>query len=349
MDLSSRQSKIIQRIHTAVRLLLGVYALFFLVMLNEKPVALIPSAMLWMTGIWFVLVLMIHFLIAHPSDKPTRLLTWLNIDLIGLYFFILNDPQTPCVALWGALMLLIVQSGWTSGLLLLMISILDVLVALAATMTRFFLWHIPLTSTTTQTLAGISFSAIMLNWVISILRNPPVQVLEPPSRLGLEPEHRLYEAAQWLLPFHQRNMTPITLVRLHISLNPDLPKRARRSLIASLHQLCSELILKRLRACDVAVELSDGDLVLLLADTSTSAAEVMARTLAADLLGSETLNHGHARCDVAIAPIPAEPVAIDQILLKMNEIMYRTRRVSKDSPFFIHIDPHIKTGMHPRS
>ena len=344
MDFSLRPNTSFQRMHSVIRLLPGFYALLLLLVLHEQPVALTTPAMLAMTGLWFVLVCTAHIVVAPTPNSVIKLIIWHSIDLFGIGLFILNTPAPLSTPLWFVLLLLLVQAGWCSGLSLLMMTLMDVLAATLAMMMRSLMWHEPISRTPLQMLVCIMACTALVAWMISSVQRQAQTAKTAMPRTGLEPEERLYEAVQWLLPFHQRNLTPISLVRLHIGLKPDLSKKERRSLKSQLRQFSAELILKRIRACDVAVALNDGDLVLVLADSSTTAAEALARSLCTELRQHQSFSSGKARCDVAIAPIPAEPVAINLILIKMQEIMQRTRHVTKESPFFVHVDPHIKSG-----
>jgi GGDEF domain-containing protein len=124
---------------------------------------------------------------------------------------------------------------------------------------------------------------------------------------GLPRLKALHTSLHYLLPYHQRNKIPMSLVMVHTN-NYNNDQNVMRELATSM--------LSRIRHSDVLVHLDDVDFVVLLCDTSVSGASVLARDLALCLMGDSQV-----KLTFAVSSVSLDNTAIDPLLIRMKDAL----------------------------
>ena len=124
---------------------------------------------------------------------------------------------------------------------------------------------------------------------------------------GLPRLKALHMSLHYLLPYHQRNKIPMSLVMVHV-VNHRNDSQAMKELATKM--------LERIRHSDVLVHFDEDDLVVLLCDTAVSGASVLARDLALCLMGISDL-----KLTFAVSSISLENVAVDPLLIRMRDAL----------------------------
>ena len=108
----------------------------------------------------------------------------------------------------------------------------------------------------------------------------------------------------YLLPFHQRNQTPLTLLLIRIETSQIKDKFYLKEIIS--------LYKSRLRKCDFLVQIDPQHLAVLLSDTNNEQATTVVKALKQLVDKSELKN---SMLNYAIAKFPLEKeIALDHIL-----------------------------------
>lgn len=119
----------------------------------------------------------------------------------------------------------------------------------------------------------------------------------------LQKKH-LVDALFYLLPFHQRNQSPLTLLVIRAEEQQNKSKIYLKELIS--------LYKSRLRKCDFLVQINSQHLAVLLSDTDSEQASKLVKMLK-ELVGKSDLKN--SMINYAIVKLPlANPVALDDIL-----------------------------------
>lgn len=131
----------------------------------------------------------------------------------------------------------------------------------------------------------------------------------------------LHTSLHYLLPYHQRNKIPISLLMIGIKGKVKHPPTM---------QLLVANILERIRHSDVLVHLDDDDFVILLCDTPVSGASILAKDLSQRLKNATTL-----KLTFAVSSISLENTAIDPLLIRMRDAVEQARSQNTDRIIFV--------------
>ncbi|MDE2421410.1 MAG: hypothetical protein KGO49_09560 [Gammaproteobacteria bacterium] len=151
--------------------------------------------------------------------------------------------------------------------------------------------------------------ALMSAWRFEHATDHLKNSIEPDTHpmSGLPRLKALHTSLHYLLPYHQRNKIPISLVMVHV-VNHKHNAQAMKELATKM--------LERIRHSDVLVHLDDDDLVVLLCDTAISGASVLARDLALCLMGISNI-----KLTFAVSSISLENTAVDPLLIRMKDAL----------------------------
>ncbi len=138
---------------------------------------------------------------------------------------------------------------------------------------------------------------------------------------GLPLLHILHTSLHYLLPYHQRNKIPMSLVMIHL---------VGKVGSAEHMQMLSSQILGRIRRSDVLTHLNNDNLVILLCDTSVSGASVLAKDLASSLQ-----QLGGFKLTFAVSQIQHENAAIDPLLRRMQGSLEQAKQQQTDRVIFV--------------
>lgn len=131
----------------------------------------------------------------------------------------------------------------------------------------------------------------------------------------------LHTSLHYLLPYHQRNKIPISLLMIGISGNVKQP---------ATMQILTTKLLERIRHSDVLVHLDDDDYVILLCDTSVSGASALAKDLSERLLDATTF-----KLTFAVSAVSLDNTAIDPLLIRMRDALEQARHQKTDRIIFV--------------
>jgi hypothetical protein len=138
---------------------------------------------------------------------------------------------------------------------------------------------------------------------------------------GLPLLRTLHTSLHYLLPYHQRNKIPMSMVMVHLV--------GKIGNVDHMQMLATNL-LRRIRRSDVLAHLNDDNLVILLCDTSVSGASVLAKDLASILLPVSGL-----KLSFAVSQIALDNAAIDPLLRRMQGSLEQAKQQQTDRVIFV--------------
>ncbi|GAC1371076.1 MAG: hypothetical protein NVS3B3_10740 [Aquirhabdus sp.] len=143
--------------------------------------------------------------------------------------------------------------------------------------------------------------------------------IDPISRLPRV--KALHTSLHYLLPYHQRNKIPISLLMIGFKGRVKHPP-TMQSFVTH--------ILERIRHSDVLVHLDDGDFVILLCDTPVTGASILAKDLSRRLTNATTLE-----LTFAVSSVALDNAAIDPLLIRMRDAVEQARHQKTDRIIFV--------------
>lgn len=138
---------------------------------------------------------------------------------------------------------------------------------------------------------------------------------------GLPLLRTLHTSLHYLLPYHQRNKIPMSLLMIHL---------VGKVGSADHMQMLASYILGRIRRSDVLTHLNNDNLVILLCDTSVSGASALAKDLASHLQ-----QVGGFKLTFAVSQIQDENAAIDPLLRRMQGSLEQAKQQQTDRVIFV--------------
>jgi GGDEF domain-containing protein len=138
---------------------------------------------------------------------------------------------------------------------------------------------------------------------------------------GLPRIKALHTSLHYLLPYHQRNKIPMSLMMVHANNPQNYP--------SAMNELATKM-LARIRQSDVLVHLDEDDFVVLLCDTPVSGASALARDLALCLMGVT-----HLELTFAVSSISLESTAVDPLLIRMREALRQAMNQQTNRIIFV--------------
>lgn len=309
-----------------------------------------PGEFLLTTWAWMQISLVVYaflqILLALPGlmDRPGPISVYLAtvLDVVATLAVVVNDPQPIPVTLLLFPVTLIIPATLLSvqafvGFLT--TSLLSAVLALALRQTTlqqlpdFAFWT--LASLTTLT----ALACLLLNLLVEVLRQRAARVTEADARTGMDNRWTFYEAAKYLLPYHQRNLTPMMVLFAEIEFAGNAGRKLsynQRQQATKQFALISE---QRVRACDIAVQYSENEFAYLLLDTQTRQAEELAAALQQTFNSWARSHDTPAYCHVGLSVVPVRPVALDQILININAALHRAKQYRKGVSGAVFADP----------
>jgi GGDEF domain-containing protein len=148
---------------------------------------------------------------------------------------------------------------------------------------------------------------------------------------GLPRIKALHTSLHYLLPYHQRNKIPMSLMMVHANNSHNDPY--------AMSELATKM-LARIRHSDVLVHLDEDNFVVLLCDTPVSGASTLARDLALCLMGITPL-----KLTFAVSSISLESTAVDPLLIRMRDALKKAVNQQTNRIIFVteekleHISP----------
>ncbi len=311
-------------------LTLTTYALFLL----GGTIFMACSAML---GLWTIL--------RGGQAIVTGLL--LISDLTGWLTLLLNDPSNaaPSLALWPVVMMLqamILPWRWWRWSLGLSLTGATAILAL-----RQFWLHIPLNFTGQSLLLMDIMSAApiaIFSYYLGLMHERTARITEPDPLTGLGNRWTFYEAAKYLLPYHQRNLTPMMVLYAEVEILSQQKKQTSSMVVDLVVKQFASILDRRLRASDVASRYSRCSFALLLADISSREAEKIAFEVQQEFHQWAKNKNYPAFAHLGLAVVPVRPIALDQILININAALFRAKQYKRGVSGAVFADPEQTLG-----
>lgn len=268
------------------------------------------------------------------------------IDVIGALCVVMNDPAPlpPTLILVGATLALAVAQHRLKSFTAVFAGIM--LLTVGALLLRQHFLHqaydFYFVSITLFMLVS-ACTTLILSAHAETLRLRAARVTETDSLTGLGNRWTFYEAAKYLLPYHQRNMTPMMVMFAEIEVIAHKGKHKRKRIGKTINQYLlkqfASIVDQRLRGCDIAVHYGGNEFAFLLVDTSTKDAEIIAFDIQQQFDIWAKQKDLPAYVHIGLSVIPNRPVAMDQILININAALYRARQYKKGVSGAVFADP----------
>lgn len=328
--------------HLALRVVLGLLTLAYAFFVPAK--LLLVSYTVFMIGVILYIavqsVLGLSIILNRANAVLLHAIT--TIDIIGVLLVLVNDPAPlpPTLALVATALALAVAQHRLKSFTAVFAGILVLVVATLILRQQFL--HQPY---------GIYFAAVTLFFLASAcatlilsahaesLRLRAARVTETDPLTGLGNRWTFYEAAKYLLPYHQRNMTPMVVMFAEIETTRQKGKRVGQSINQYLLKHFASIADQRLRGSDVAVHYGGNEFAFLLVDTTTKDAEIIAYDMQQQFDNWAKQKDLPAYVHIGMSVVPNRPVAMDQILISINSALYRARQYKKGVSGAVFADP----------
>ncbi|HET8731734.1 MAG TPA: GGDEF domain-containing protein [Moraxellaceae bacterium] len=328
--------------HLVLRLALVVLALTYAFFVPARLV-LVPYAVftLGMTVYAAAQSLLLLSVMLNRA-RPLLLQAITGIDIAGALFVLVNDPAVlpPTLFLSGGLLALAVAlhrersfhivfgigSALTAGALIIRQEALNR--AFDVPYVAFMLFGLACTA-----------ALLILSTHAEHLRLRAARVTETDPLTGLGNRWTFYEAAKYLLPYHQRNMTPMVVMFAEIEVAPRKGKRVTKAVNQYLLKQFASIVDHRLRGCDIAVHYGGNEFAFLLVDTTTKDAETIAFDMQQQFDTWAKQKDLSSYVHIGLSVVPHRPIALDQILININSALYRARQYKKGVSGAVFADP----------
>lgn len=148
---------------------------------------------------------------------------------------------------------------------------------------------------------------------------PVESEINPVSRLPRV--KALHTSLHYLLPYHQRNKIPMSLLMIGMTGRVKHPPTMQELVVK---------LLGRIRHSDVLVHMDDDDFIILLCDTPVSGASALAKDIGLRLMNETTL-----KLTFAVSPVSLSNTAIDPLLIRMCDALEQARQQKTDRIIFV--------------
>lgn len=322
----------------SLALLALVYAYLVPSQLNLTPYVVFLIGVIVYVGIQSLLGLTLILNRATPAILNT--ITF--VDVIGALLAILNDPgQFPAtlVLAIAALILAATQHRLQSVTAILVVSILAT-VSVASVRQALAGGSYDLTFFSQAVfLLATGVALFVMSSYLEHLRKRAARVTETDPLTGLGNRWTFYEAAKYLLPYHQRNLTPMVVMYADIEVASHKGKKPAKSVNQYLLKQFASIVDQRLRSSDIAVHYGGNEFAFLLVDTTTKDAETIAFDLQQNFNNWARQKELAAYAHIGMAVVPHRPIAMDQVLISINAALYRARQYKRGVSGAVFADP----------
>jgi diguanylate cyclase (GGDEF)-like protein len=328
--------------HLALRISLALLALAY--------AWLVPAQLLLVTYTGFVIGVILYVALQSllglsiilNRANPALLHATTYIDAIAALCVLVNDPapMPPTIILAGAMLALTVAQHRLKSFTA-VFSVVLILISGALILRQQLLkspYDIYFAAITLFTLAS-ACATLILSAHAESLRQRAARVTETDPVTGLGNRWTFYEAAKYLLPYHQRNMTPMVVMFAEIEVTKRKGKKVGKSINQYLLKQFASIIDQRLRGCDVAVHYGRNEFAFLLVDTTTKDAEIIAFDIQQQFDTWAKQKDLPAYVHIGMSVVPNRPIAMDQILININSALYRARQYKKGVSGAVFADP----------
>jgi hypothetical protein len=131
----------------------------------------------------------------------------------------------------------------------------------------------------------------------------------------------LHASLHYLLPYHQRNKIPMSLLMIGLTGRVKHPPTMQELVVK---------LLGRIRHSDVLVHMDDDDFIILLCDTPVSGASALAKDIGLRLMNETTL-----KLTFAVSSVSLSNAAVDPLLIRMRDALEQARQQKTDRIIFV--------------
>lgn len=310
----------------------------------------VPHVLLLTYFSWFTLGVVIYVALQgilgivhsfYGASPVTQYLVSL-LDLAGYLCLLINDPATlppTLVFLPGMLMLTALIQPLNSFLVFYGAALLATALEMGA---RAVFLGIPTTFqvvSVSALLLAVSGVVVLVTLNLDKLRLRSALVTEADELTGLGNRWTFYEAAKYLIPYHQRNLTPMVIMYAEVEIAANHRKQLSRPVVDLVVKQFASIIDQRVRASDIAVRYDRAAFALLMADTSSKDAEAIAFDLQQSFNQWAKQKDFPAYAHIGLAVVPIRPIALDQILININAALFRAKQYKKGVSGAVFADP----------
>ncbi|MFN3586567.1 MAG: GGDEF domain-containing protein [Moraxellaceae bacterium] len=325
-----------------LRISLGLIALAYAWLVPGKLV-LVPY-LVFLIGIivYIALQSLIGLFSLLNRPHPVLLHVATGIDVLAASAALLNDPAPlPPLLLLGLAALLIAAIGQRFQAYTVVLAGGATALLLTVFVRQQLLDAAPDILLATQVALVLAIAALGLIVTAhgDFLRQRASRVTETDPLTGLGNRWTFYEAAKYLLPYHQRNMTPMVVMFAEIEVTRRKGKPVGKSVNQYLLKQFASIVDQRLRASDIAVHYGGNEFAMLLVDTTTKDAENIAFNLQQQFNTWAKQKDLPAYAHIGMAVVPQRPIAMDQILISINAALFRARQYKKGVSGAVFADP----------
>lgn len=332
--------------HLSLRIVLALLALIYAFFVPAK--LLLITYMGFMIGVILYVALqsLLGLSIILNRAHPALLHAITYLDVVAALCVLINDPAPlpPTLMLVGATLALAVAQHRLKSFTVVFAGIM--LLMLGTLLLRQHLLHNPYDSyfaALTLFMLAASCTTLILSAHAESLRLRAARVTETDPVTGLGNRWTFYEAAKYLLPYHQRNMTPMVVMFAEIEVTKRKGRRTSKTMNQYLLKQFASIADQRLRGCDVAAHYGGNEFAFLLVDTTTKDAETIAFEMQQQFDIWAKQKDLAAYVHIGLSVIPNRPVALDQILISINSALYRARQYKKGVSGAVFADPdHVR-------
>lgn len=272
------------------------------------------------------------------------LVTLLDIGL--LLPTLLNDPVPAAPTLMlVALMAILAALRWSPAGRLVVTLLLTVLAIAALTLRNLLadeMYGPFLLVEAASLLLLLVAAAVCSRQAVALQRENQWLPLPDPDT-GLGNRATLYAAANLLFPVVHRQQMPLTL--LYAVVEPQAGGKSSPTLVTTLARAFADAARSRLRGSDLLVRYGALEFVFLLPDCPSSAADPIAHELQARIKAWSTAQGIPLQLHIGATWLPTQPMALDQLLINIDEALARARQGRWGRDGVIHADPeHARQG-----
>lgn len=328
--------------HLALRMVLAALTLAYAYLVPAKLALVTYPVLLLGITLYAAIQALLCLSVILNRARPVLLHAITYVDIAGALFVLLNDPAVlpPTLMLVGTALALAValhrQRSFSVVLAAtLILSIAALLVRQQLLQRGYDVYFVALV------LFSLAFAACMpiLSAHAESLRLRAARVTETDPVTGLGNRWTFYEAAKYLLPYHQRNLTPMVVMFAEIEVTSRKGKRISKAVNQYLLKQFASIVDRRLRGCDIAVHYGGNEFAFLLVDTTTKDAETIAYDMQQQFDNWAKQKDIDSFVHIGLSVIPNRPIALDQILININSALHRARQYKKGVSGAVFADP----------
>lgn len=330
------------KLQLTLRISLALLALFYAYLvphpLNLTPYLVFLIGVIVYIGIQSLLGLTTILNRATPAILNAMTL----VDVAGALLVLINDPAAIPPTMMLVVAALILATAQHRQQPLAIIAAVTVVLGIACSIVRQSLvdgeYDLAFFSQAIL-LAGIAIALFITSTYLEHLRKRAARVTETDPLTGLGNRWTFYEAAKYLLPYHQRNLTPMVVMYADIEVTAHKGKKPAKGVNHYLLKQFASIVDQRLRASDIAVHYGGNEFAFLLVDTTTKDAETIAFDLQQNFNNWARQKELAAYAHIGMAVVPHRPIAMDQVLISINAALYRARQYKKGVSGAVFADP----------